>query len=210
MNISKDYYRYHVVENQDKTSTIIEEKIPLLISSTDLNDNIIGFVNITDEGWLPQERHFGEVTEGDLWLKNSNFEKAKDIFISHEKLKMSEDIEALKLLESRIGQYKESINSLKSATFVKSLLERQECELLNHSYVKVFYGDTPRIIPLVDYLDIEAGKCGYDSYEQLRENGLFISLPDLWKNKDVCMTVEERLLVMNELEAKIFGKDYEK
>lgn len=45
-------------------------------------------------------------------------------------------------------------------------------------YVKCYMGEYYKEIPIEDYLEIEAGKHGFGSYEELRKTGLKIELSD--------------------------------
>lgn len=45
-------------------------------------------------------------------------------------------------------------------------------------YVKCYIGKRYTEIPIEDYLEMEAGKYGFSSYEELRKTGLKIELSD--------------------------------
>lgn len=62
--------------------------------------------------------------------------------------------------------------------------ENKNTQLSQDAYVSVFFGENnPLLMPLVDYLDIVAGKYGFNSYEELKQAGYSIEIPTLL-NKD--------------------------
>ena len=51
----------------------------------------------------------------------------------------------------------------------------------NNKYVKVWIGDRLTKMPLEDYLEIQANKYGFDSYEELRAAGYAIDIPEVFE-----------------------------
>lgn len=48
---------------------------------------------------------------------------------------------------------------------------------MEREMVEIFMGENSKLIPLEDYYEIRAYQCGYDSYEEMKTDGLFVEKP---------------------------------
>lgn len=71
--------------------------------------------------------------------------------------------------------------------------ENNNTSLSEDAYVSVCFGENnPRLIPLEDYLDIEAGKYGFNNYEELKKAGYSLEIPTLLNKDGKPMTNKEK------------------